>query len=541
MCFEGGKIRHSFAFIIWMTVLAAYPWSSIKGQPRTRANDPNGPLLSEAARSVSARDFAHAKVLVGKVLSTAPRSVEGHTIAGIIAVEQNDLNEAVHHFALSAKLSPRSPETHNNYGAALVRLKRPAEAAKEFVASLAINPRQPSALINLSQIRFDENTPVSLGEAKNLLTRAKALVPDREVLRALVLTDLRLNAKADAAADFQDYFRSDPSSNIDQRVEMGALLAEKGLYKESIQELEKVIQADPQNVLAMISLARAYLGIKDIRSAGRLLETAVSNGANDARLYAALADVYEAGGYYENAIPAMRRAVETDKLNEGYRYRYGMLLVDSKAPAAAVIRLKESVAEFPATARLWLGLGIAQYYESKLADAQQSLEHALKLEPKLFPAIAYLAAIKNVGGESAESVSLYERALNINGNNAALHYLLANTLLKDASAVPARIEQNLRRAIELDPSLASAYLDLGTLYVRQNRLVEAAAAFEKGVSLEPGRAEAYYQLGQVYGRLKKGEASRTALARFKELSDKQKAQTKNDYSALVRRLANVTF
>jgi Tfp pilus assembly protein PilF len=540
MCFVFRTIRRSASLIVWLCVFALYPWPTVNGQPG-RSNDPNDALILEAARSVSAKDFSHAKALVGKILSRTPRNVSAQTIAGIIAVQENNLNEAREHFAFAARLSPDSAETRNNYGAILIRLKRPADAAKEFAASLLINTNQPSALINLSQIRYDENTPESLTEAKILLNRAKSLAPDVEVLRALVLTNLRLDQRSDATANFQEYFQLEQKSSLQSRIAVGVALSQSGLFKESIQELESALRSEPGNVVVMTSLSRAYLGQKDIISAGRLLETAVSKGIKDGRIYAALADVYEAGGYYENAIPAMRLAIDTDKQSEGYRYRYGMLLIDSKAPAAAVIRLKEAIAEFPTSARLWLGLGIAEYYESKLVDAEQSLEHALRLEPKLFPAIAYLAAIKNVGGQSAESVRLYERALTIDEKNASLHYLLADSLLKDASAPPPKVEQHLLRAIALDASLAAAYLDLGTLFVRQNRLTEAAAAFENGIKQEPGRADAYYQLGQVYGRLKKVEESRIALAKFKELSDRAKTQTKSDYNDLVRRLANVTF
>jgi cytochrome c-type biogenesis protein CcmH/NrfG len=61
------------------------------------------------------------------------------------------------------------------------------------------------------------------------------------------------------------------------------------------------------------------------------------------------------------------------------------------------------------------------------------------------------------------------------------------------------------------------------------------------VRLEPNQAEAFYQLGQVYVRLKRPDESRAALAKFKELNELEKTQTKTDYSELVRRLANVKF
>jgi tetratricopeptide (TPR) repeat protein len=237
----------------------------------------------------------------------------------------------------------------------------------------------------------------------------------------------------------------------------------------------------------------------------------------------------------------MRLAIERDSKNEQYRYRYGMLLIDTKTPAAAVIRLKEAVNEFPNSAKMWLGLGIAQFYESKFTDAHATFEKALKLNPRLVPAFAYLAAIDNIGGQAGAAAANYEKALAIDEKNGSLHFLLADTLLKDATVNIEKIEKHLKRAIELDNQIAGAHLALGRLYVRQKRFAEAAAALEKTVQLEPNRAEAYYQLGQVYIRLKRADESRAVLAKFKELSELEKTQTKTEYSELVRRLANVQF
>ena len=165
----------------------------------------------------------------------------------------------------------------------------------------------------------------------------------------------------------------------------------------------------------------------------------------------------------------------------------------------------------------------------------------MKINPKVFPAFAYLAAIDNINGQAAAAAANYERALAIDEKNAILNFLLADTLLKDAAADAGNIEKHLKRAIELDGQIAAAHFALGKLYARQKRFAEAVAALEKADRLEPNRVETVYQLAQVYGKLKRAEEARATLVKFKELSEREKTQTKNDYSELVRRLANVNF
>ena len=495
--------------------------------------------LDDVGKALASEDLARAEMLLREILSVSPRNVTAQSLAGIVADRKNDLVAAEKHFALAAKLAPKSPETRNNYGAILLRLSRKSEAAREFTASLAANPNQPSALINLAQIRFDEN---NLQEARRLFEKAKAIQPDTEILRALLIISLNLKETDRAKHDFQEYFSSaENSTNQTARGEIGSVLLKNGLIAEAIQELETALAFEPNNINIIILLSRAYLRQKNIKSAGRVLESAAARGIDDAKIYAALADVYQAGNYYENAVPAMRLAIERDRSNEHYRFRYGMLLIDAKAPPAAVIRLKEAVSEFPNSAKIWLGLGIAQYHDSKLTDATQSLEKALSLDPHLMLAFPYLAFIKNVEGNSVEAAEQFKRALVIDPDNAVLHYLLADTLLKIASSDVGQIERHLRRAVELDPSLGSAYLGLGKIYARQKRFPEAAAALEKTIQLEPQRTEAFYQLGQVYARLKRSDESRVILAKFKELSEQEKTQTKTEYIDFLRRLANVSF
>jgi tetratricopeptide (TPR) repeat protein len=404
-------------------------------------------------------------------------SVDAQTRLGMRAAEANDLKEAERHFAAAASLAPTDPSTRNNYGAILLRLGRTAEARAQFEASLRLNPDQPSALTNLAQIYFDGGEPDDLQRARSLLERAGKNNPDPQIAQALVITCLKL----------------------------GQVLREKG----------------------------------DLRGAGRTLESAVASGIDDAKIYAALAEVYEADGHFENAIPAMRLAVQRDPQNELYHFRYGLLLTDSHAPAAGIIRLEESLKQFPNSARLWLALGIAQFTLGKNVEAESSFKRSLTLDPKAVPALAYLGVTYAERGQHEQAIAFYEQAIALNPKVAALHYLAADTMLKMSNADTARAEKYLRRALELDPNLAAAYLTLGRLYARGNRYPEAAPLLERAVALQPELVEAHYQLSRVLVKLKRPDEANRELELYRQLSEKQKAR--DEGRELVRRLANVKF
>jgi Tfp pilus assembly protein PilF len=505
--------------------------------------------IAEGAAALERNDVRTARVSFQHALELDHDNVAAHTYLGVLADREGNLQEAERHFAAAAIAAPLSPQARNNHGAILLRLGRLQQAAAQFEVSLRLDQNQPSPLVNLARIRFESATPEGLRQARELFERAYAIAPDADIARALVITSLRLGDKQSATRYFGDYTtRLDSSSELDERVagpraraELGGALLIAGLLEESIRELSAATTADPSNVEAILLLGRAHLSRKDVRAAGRLLEGAVARGLEDARIYAALADVYEAGGYVEHAIPSMRLAIARDPKNESYRVRYGLLLIDTKAPAAAVIRLEEALKEFPASPRLWLALGIAQLNTGKNDDAQKSFTRTLELDPKSVPALAYLGTTSAERGQYAEAVAFYERAIAAGSDLAVPYYLAADALLKQSEVDAPRVEKLLARAVELDPDFASAHLALARLYVRAERWTEAAAQFERVIQLDRQSAEAHYQLGRVYVRLKRTADAQRELETFKQLSEAQKEKRETDRRDLLRRLADVRF
>jgi tetratricopeptide (TPR) repeat protein len=504
-------------------------------------------LVNEGAAALERGDLNAARQSFGRALELEKDNVAAHTYLGVIADREGNLVEAERHFSAAAIAAPLSPEARNNHGAILLRMGRTEQAAAQFEISLRLDKNQPSALINLAQIRFAANTPTGLQQARELLERARAIAPDAQIARDLLVIALRQQDTQAAARFFADYKEQITKAHEGQlieprsRAELGAALLRAGLSDEAVNELSAASEAAPDSIDVILLLARAQMARKDMQAAGRTLEGAVARGLEAGPIYAALADLYEMSGHVENAIPAMRLAIERDPRNEQYRFRYGMLLTDTKAPGAAVLRLQEALKLFPDSARLWFALGIAHFADHNTEEAAKDFQHALEADAKFAPALAYIGMTEAEQGQYARAVDYYERALAVDEKLIVAHYLLADAILKQTSPDLARAEAHLQRAVALDQLFAPARLALGKLYVRLNRLEEAASQLERVIALNPNLAEAHYQLGRVYTRLKREREAQAALATFKRLSDEQKEQAQNERREIVRRLANVMF
>ena len=428
----------------------------------------------------------------------------------------------------------------------LQRLGRTREAAAEFEASLRVDARQVNALVNLAQIRFTAGTPADLRASADLFARAYQIAPDAGIARAQTVVALRLKDPSAAAVHYRNYAtllgkEGAPGEGSGARSELGGALLEAGLIAEAESELTAALKLDLSNAEVIVQLARVYLARKDLPAAGRLLEAAVARGLESAPVYALLADVYERSGHLENAIPALRLAIQRDPQSEKYRFAYGILLTDAYAPAAAVIRLEEALKSFPNSAPLWFALGLAHFKNEDHEKAEEAFKHSLELNPNFASALAYRGMIRVQTGAAAEGITLYEKALQVDPKITVVHYLIADALLKQVDANLSRVETHLKRAIEADATFTPARIALGKLFMRTNRWDEAAAQFEQIIKLDPNLPDAYYQLGRTYMRLKRTAEAQSTLATFKRLSETQKEQESKELREVVKRLADVRF
>jgi Tfp pilus assembly protein PilF len=503
-------------------------------------------LIEKGLAALNRNETDAAKTFFNRVLKEDPQNELANTYLGVIADRAGNLTEAERHFRSAAIGAPSSPSAHNNYGVILLRLRKSSEAAKEFQTSLRLNPEQSGALVNLAQIRFANGTAEGLRAARELFERARKIAPDAEIARALVVISLRLNDRDAAAtyyADYEQRITSAPPNvgNTAMRAELGTALLAAGLVKEANTELKAVVASDSTSINHIILLARSYLALKDIPAAGRTLESAVAQGIDAAPLYAALAEIYEASGHIENAIPAMRLAIQRDPRNESYRFRYGMLLTDTRAPEAAIIRLTEALNDFPQSPKLFFALGVAHFKNNKHELAAAAFQQAIERDPKFASALAYLGLTYDETGRSAEAIAFYNRALDADEKLAAAHYLVGNALLRNPTGDLAVAEKHLLRAIEIDQTFSPGRLALARVYMRTERFELAVPQLEAVVAAEPNLTEALYQLSRVYVRLKRKEDADKTMAAFKRLSNKEKAQELTERKQLVQRLANVNF
>ena len=108
--------------------------------------------------------------------------------------------------------------------------------------------------------------------------------------------------------------------------------------------------------------------------------------------------------------------------------------------------------------------------------------------------------------------------------SSAEQYFLMGSLLDDGT--PERVEEavkSYRRALEEDPDLVAALINLANIRYSRDELAEAQALYERAISLDDSYFEAHFNLGNIHhdhGRYAEAEASyRIALALNNDYAD----------------------
>ena len=112
-----------------------------------------------------------------------------------------------------------------------------------------------------------------------------------------------------------------------------------------------------------------------------------------------------------------------------------------------------------------------------------------------------------------EAIDSYKKCVDLDPTHAAAFINLGTLYYNRHDYMLA--ERYYRKAVEVDPRYALAYFDLGNVFDETGRLPEAIRAYEAAISLAPTYADAHYNLALAY---EKARQPRKALTHWQAYS-----------------------
>ena len=223
----------------------------------------------------------------------------------------------------------------------------------------------------------------------------------------------------------------------------------------------------------------------------------------------------------------------------------GNLYYSQKKPEQAVAAYQEAIRRAPRDPRAYANLGTALRSLGQLAEATSAYQQALQLQPGQALIHHNLGAVQLAQGDRKAAFSSFNQALQLGSNNIESFLSLARLYLEDNQVEPAMqlyqqvLDHDLanataplytqlgiqldslhhpdeamaayRKALQKDPALVAALINLGWhLYLKGN-LPEAIIHYRKALALQPN-SQAQFNLGLAYLRQRERELAKAAYS-----------------------------
>jgi tetratricopeptide (TPR) repeat protein len=298
----------------------------------------------------------------------------------------------------------------------------------------------------------------------------------------------------------------------------------------AVSHFQAVLQLEPTSQSAIYNLALAYKGAGNAQAAVDLLDHAIEKQPNS-ELCDLLASLEEDAGLYLQAVHHYQQAVELDPAKEQYYFDLGAEYLLHLTFDAAIDTFRHGLQKFPASARLYVGRGLAQIALRQYADAADAFLSALEANPASPDAFLAWNDVPQfaVADEWAKIQPRLQRLAERYPDNWQVAFCYGAALLHQAIGSDRdtgldEAQPLLEKAVRLNPRVAVAHLELGNLYAQRKQDNNAIASFREAIRLDPNSEMPHYKLAQIYRDLNQLARAEQELLLYQRLSQNRRDQ-----------------
>jgi len=297
----------------------------------------------------------------------------------------------------------------------------------------------------------------------------------------------------------------DPAVAASARIALAEILRAAGRYAEARREIEPIAIRPGAARRARYVLGLVYRDLGDPRAEVEWKKFLAEFDGNklDLNHPETLFYLAEAARYtsdFDFANGTYREAVDRDKTLHEANVEWGYLFLDKYAPADAEQSFDEVLKVDPHNPDAHAGMAAVKLEPSyDLAAAAGHLGRALEVNPRHVPSLLLRAGIEIDQNQWNKAVATLGEVFAVNPNDAEARSLLATIhwLRDDAAAY----EAERKRVFAINPAFARFYHIVARSAVREHRYREAIELEKQAVAMRPTYYEAMEAIGAGYLRL----------------------------------------
>ena len=193
---------------------------------------------------------------------------------------------------------------------------------------------------------------------------------------------------------------------------------------------------------------------------------------------------YENDGKLKEAVIQFSNALKVDRNYADAHYELGKTYLKMGSFLPAYQEMMRTVELSPTNLRARLDTGNLELAGGLPDKAAEQAKAVLAQDPRNADAFALISQVAQKKGDHAEALSNIQKALEIEPRNATFHTNLALIQSADPQNAPV-VEQELRKAVELDPTSARAHMILAIDLEKKGNKQEAEQQYIQAAAKQP--------------------------------------------------------
>ena len=466
------------------------------------------------------RERDKAEEVYKRAIGVSPNSAVAHTEYGRFLAQSNRTAEAEVELRKAVEVGPADRNAHFVLASFYLVSRQFDKAEQSYKALAALQPDRPESQAVLADFYSSVNrTDESVKIYQDILTKSPDFIQGRYRLAEILLT--RGDTQA-AKTQIEEALKKDKKDRqaLLLRARLNAQSGQPDGLKSAIADLDEVLLQEPNSQRALYFMARINFTLGHLDKArvfaaeleknypdylpGKLMQLQLSLSGGDQRGAVALANdllqrLDKAAPDRENSPQLLAEIRERTHLARGT----AQFQLRNFAAARSDFDIAKQIA--PRDPQVFNSLALVALAENKFDEAVSSFESALNVDATNYDALNGLITLYARNKEIDKANARVDQALNAYPNVAWLHFLKAQVYGYQQNS--AGLEQELNKAIQLDPNYLPAYSALATLYIRSKQEDRAIAEYRKITTLRPDNATAYTLIGILEDQRKNHDAA----------------------------------
>jgi Tfp pilus assembly protein PilF len=471
-----------------------------------------------AKQYIAKNELRKAVIELKNVVQIDPRDDAAYAELGDTYLKLKEGKEAFDAFSRAASINPDNLKAQLKVGQMLLLGRQTEEAKKKAELILKKTPNSSDALNLLSGVQLQER---DLDSAINTLENAAALDPNHfNTQLSLGRLLLLKGEKEKAEKAYAKAISIDPTSSVPY-VELSRLYASRGQMDQAEEELKKMLEVSGSTSQNLLVLALFYESTKRLDQAEKTYLQAVEAAPKeDIAPLMNLSTFYARMKSYDKALAAVKKAAEIKKDDPNVMVNLAALQLDSNQVKDADATLDAVLAKDKGNVGANLLKGRIFLLRKEFPGALERFDLAVRENPRN-PMAHYFRALAQIGkGENKLAEQDLLKAVELNPSLLDARLILAEFYVRGRNQELAR--QQIEACLKIAPRDIRVLMLQGNLKILERDAAGAEKALKQVIQISPEYAPAYVQLGLLYNLLKRKE---DALASFKKALEKNPRQT----------------